>query len=292
MSWNRFIAPNLGLLFYKHIYKEHEIFRRVIRDEEKDCLTITVGKDEKPFDPFYGVLYEQKANEFSQITNDIAEHKFPLMTTYPGLLLGSGYMHETKATGDFKLGFYFDHTTGQPVLPGSSVKGVCRSLFEVDLTDKGKNFSGPQSVKAVKFVFNELLESEKDNPKFGHTKKIEDIVTGLNETKLKALVSEMFGSDKINGKDIFFDAVLDMDANGERNFLASDFITPHHHDLLKNPTPLQFLKVKSNVVFEFRFLLKDGLWSADIKELFFKQVLKTFGIGAKTHIGYGLFKNP
>ncbi len=52
-------------------------------------------------------------------------------TTYPGLLLGSGYNHELPDTkGQAILGFDFDYTTGLPIIRGSSVKGLLRSAFE------------------------------------------------------------------------------------------------------------------------------------------------------------------
>jgi CRISPR-associated protein Cmr6 len=58
--------------------------------------------------------------------------KFTLQTIYPGLLVGSGYNHP-KLKDDkegFQLGFFFDHTTGQPLIPGSSIKGVLRHVLE------------------------------------------------------------------------------------------------------------------------------------------------------------------
>ncbi|MBK8110496.1 MAG: hypothetical protein IPK46_09285 [Saprospiraceae bacterium] len=64
-----------------------------------------------------------------------APHNIPLQTTYPGLLIGSGYTHEFDFPEEddkkeaFKIGFFFDHITGLPCIPGHSVKGVLRSAF-------------------------------------------------------------------------------------------------------------------------------------------------------------------
>ena len=62
-----------------------------------------------------------------------------LKTIYPGLLIGSGYGHDFKGDVEndkkeqeneaFKIGFYFDFTTGMPVIPGPSIKGAIRSCF-------------------------------------------------------------------------------------------------------------------------------------------------------------------
>lgn len=57
---------------------------------------------------------------------------FDLTTIYPGLLVGSGYNHPKlkENTDDFQLGFFFDHTTGLPIISGSSIKGMLRSVFK------------------------------------------------------------------------------------------------------------------------------------------------------------------
>ena len=57
---------------------------------------------------------------------------FELTTIYPGLLVGSGYNHPKlkENNDDFQLGFFFDHTTGLPIISGSSIKGVLRSVFK------------------------------------------------------------------------------------------------------------------------------------------------------------------
>lgn len=57
---------------------------------------------------------------------------FDLITIYPGLLVGSGYNHPKLKdnTDDFQLGFFFDHITGLPIISGSSIKGMLRSVFK------------------------------------------------------------------------------------------------------------------------------------------------------------------
>ncbi|MBV5278475.1 MAG: type III-B CRISPR module RAMP protein Cmr6 [Campylobacteraceae bacterium] len=57
---------------------------------------------------------------------------FNLTTIYPGLLVGSGYNHPKlkEKADDFQLGFFFDHTTGLPIISGSSIKGVLKSVCE------------------------------------------------------------------------------------------------------------------------------------------------------------------
>lgn len=55
--------------------------------------------------------------------------EFSLYTTYPGLLMGTGYPHDMAVEGAIKCGFSFDYVTGLPYLPGASLKGILRSAF-------------------------------------------------------------------------------------------------------------------------------------------------------------------
>lgn len=109
----------------------------------------------------------------------------------------------------------------------------------------------------------------------------------LNDSQIdiKKLESEIF-----DGADVFLDVYpVDGTANG---IIELENITPHHSKklgVLSDPDILSFLKIKPDVVFEFRFVLKDGAVSADKKLKFFKQILLDFGAGAKTNVGFGRF---
>ena len=99
-------------------------------------------------------------------------------------------------------------------------------------------------------------------------------------------------------RDIFFDAVITKPCKKDTGYriLESDSITPHGDNLLKNPIPITFMKIASGVTLEFRFDLKDYIVgnrvvvSAEKKQQLFRRILKDFGIGAKTNVGYGQFK--
>lgn len=285
MAWN-YSAPNLGLLFYKRIYSEPDI-KRLIR-YENNALKINIDSKAKStdFDKYYKALTSFKTDDgFDQIENPAASHRFSLKTIYPGLLIGSGYTHDSGAKkGDFKIGFFFDHTTGQPVIPGSSVKGVLRSIFELDTTDKGKKTTGVKSAEAVNFF---IEEARIDCPE-------------LSIKEVKTLMLEIFGTQDQPGKDIFFDAVINISKSGTKNLVSTDFITPHKHtgtprrpelDQFSNPTPLMFLRLMPEIYFEFRFRLNDTLiFNNTMKLQFFKAIISTIGIGAKTNVGYGQFE--
>lgn len=237
---------------------------------------------------------------------------FILKTTYPGLLLGAGYGHEISAKGEFKLGFFFDYTSGLPIIPGSSIKGVLRSVFP--------NYKKRSTTDNIQYKDEELDKTkaawiqaqlnEINNPKFlsEHFNPI-DHITDEQEQSIFKLCYEIFegvkdhkhekNEDKylsIYKRDIFLDSII-YKAGNDQLIVGSDSITPHKKDglsyeesMLKNPVPLPFLKVLPNVEFQFRFDLKDGdILTAEQKEKLFKKIILTIGIGAKTNVGYGQF---
>ena len=186
---------------------------------------------------------------------------FLLKTRYPGLLVGTGYAHGLgfdNVSEDVNCGFSFDYVSGQPYVPGSSVKGILRSAFRED------------GLKAYIAEFCGIIEDE-----------------------VKLLEEHIFGTsaeDDGEGDDIFFDAVIRC-GDSEGHILGDDYITPHHSPI-ENPTPIRIIKILPDVVFEFRFVLKDyeknGVKvSAGKKLRLFSELAQILGIGAKTNVGYG-----
>jgi len=189
------------------------------------------------------------------------------------LILGSGIAHEAGIKNEFKLGLYFDHTSGQPYIPGSSIKGVLRSAFKHDDYIRG-------------FLTYLLGDQTKKD-------KIQDIE--------KEIFSGKRGKDDIGiyERDCFLDTHITGAAN---KILNDDYITPHKHpdrnkfylDPFVDPIPIRFLRVEPGVEFTFSFILHDskvieGLVKEKKLELF-KSILKDLGVGAKTNVGYGSLK--
>lgn len=206
---------------------------------------------------------EWKENN-SQLVNSLGNMNFKLITTYPGLLIGTGLNHGVgNIKNDMKMGFQFDYTTGLPYIPGSSLKGVLRNMFpETPNDEKRCNFIRSLLDKALKELTNE------------------DLV---------ALKQDIFE----NGKDIFLDALITDSQATQEHIMGEDYITPHRK-ALKNPIPLQIIKVLPNVEFSFPFQLQDSyIESKSIKATdklnLFKRILMNVGAGAKTNTGYGQF---
>lgn len=192
----------------------------------------------------------------------LCTHRFIMKTLYPGLLVGTGYAHEaTQGSNNcIKLGFSFDYVTGQPYIPGSSVKGMLKSCFS--------------EASVIGEIMQELG--------FGAELTAQDV------EKLKKQIFE-------GNRDVFFDAVIKYGDN-DAHILGEDYITPHGDDETKSPNPLLMLKILPDVGIEFRFRLTDSMLSeecsvsADVKARLFKELLAIFGIGAKTNVGYGILE--
>lgn len=148
------LNPNLGWLFYKDYFRDliyddlklngenDKQFEARMRKKYKNELSRLNKKDKDYKAKEHAVIYKNEqiikmktAHLISQTpllynTRKVGNSSFTLTTTYPGLLLGSGYAHELPdIKGQAILGFDFDYTSGLPILRGSSIKGLLRSVF-------------------------------------------------------------------------------------------------------------------------------------------------------------------
>lgn len=271
---------NLNLLFYKTYYKE------IGKPEFNDDLKTNKNP---------ALTTEAKFEKSDYIPCPIPDAQTFLMeTTYPGMLIGTGYAHGSgKADSDINCGFSFDYVTGQPYLPGSSVKGILHSVF----------FRHPEVVTEY---LAKPLENTVDKVKLSREqcqlleKSIFGSIYTLNDAGTKA-EGTIFRDD---GIDVFLDAVV-KPRDEQDHLLGLDNITPHPSPT-KNPIPVLILKILPKVVFEFRFVLKDSVIeikdsenvpqtftvTAEQKLVLFRRLLELMGAGAKTNVGYGALKDP
>ncbi|MDP2303478.1 MAG: type III-B CRISPR module RAMP protein Cmr6 [Ignavibacteria bacterium] len=259
---------NAGFLFYKEYFKQ---------------LVFENGKPKTNFKN--NDLYNLKL-DYNESEIHFGIDHFELTTIYPGLLIGSGYNHEIgNQENELKLGFFFDYTTGLPCIPGSSVKGVLR-----DACEKAEG-------EYAKSIIRELVEGIRKSILTDEEKKLldEKLIKVFEGGKNSPFVKMIFvGKDALDDyipfskRDIFFDAFPTNSQNENGKFLANDYITPHDNPL-KNPVPIQFMKVLPQVTFKFNFRLSDEPISKKIKLELIKQILLDLGVGAKTNVGYGQF---
>ena len=209
-------------------------------------------------------IYE---NAGYKIINYQAELKSPLIT-------GIGQTHPNE------VGMVFDHTIGIPYIPASSVKGIVRFAYVLELI-KSENLE-------------QFLNREKDG-----------IIESIPETKIPAifggdLETEKSGKSEIekrSGRVIFLDAYPEKVPH-----LHVDIMNPHYGDYYSDekgkippadylaPTPIKFLTVKPGTVFTFRALAPNDSYFIEPVKTAFQKALEDEGVGAKTAVGYGRFE--
>lgn len=201
----------------------------------------------------------------------------------PGLLIGSGLAHGLPGSEeDVKTGLQFDYTSGLPVIPGSSVKGVIRSAFPTIKEDKEQ--SNEADVEKLNYIKSLIA----DIPKFSALR--------LEDKDILELGNQMF-----NHGDVFADALLvgygtRMRQHGPvKQVLAEDYITPHTGGPLAQPIPIKIVKVAPGVTFAFCFKFNETkigakVVSASMKKAICAAILQDLGVGAKTNVGYGVLK--
>lgn len=262
---------NIGWLFAKDYYRDIAYIQEIKKTKNKAeadkklSEIFSLKNNEITYKNFKEYIDKKEVMQLS--VADIWE--FSLTTQYPGLVTGSGIPHESDSKGEIKIGFSFDYTSGLPVIPGSSVKGVLRSAFQ------------QADGEYIKF----LLKAANINVNVDVEQLEKEIFDGTHGTEEKKTIIPVYE------RDIFFDAVIVNSGNENGLFLGEDFITPHPSPF-KDPVPLLFLKVLPRVTFSFRFRLstnKDVLLKPKEKLKLFEDIIRDLGIGAKTNVGYGKF---
>lgn len=253
-------GTNLGYLFNRLLYTDETGLREYRGQGERNRLI------KNRLDHLYqdSRMQLERAHALLAPPEGMATDIIELETQYPGLYVGLGYAHGLPGSNDdIKNGFFFDHTTGLPIVPASSVKGKLRSAFEempeytLLLLQETKFFANADEA-TVKALLNELFEGE-----------------GEKQQPLP-----------MNQRTVFFDAYPCQCSN--QGLLGPDSITPHDEKGLQEPNPIKMLKVKGGVRwrFPFRFApMEEGRKEALVQV--FTQLLMDWGIGAKTNVGYG-----
>ena len=301
---------NISYLFY------HDYFKKIdfsyLFEKDKDNKNKIIKSNEAEIKRINNILVEETAKDWVVekdiriIQNEKANKRIEVTVQYPGLVTGTGINHEAKIEGEFKLGVHFDYTYGMPVIYGSSVKGLLRSAFpdSVEVTNREKDARMKAKREKLREAKKGLIKSYLSSKEIGISNMDIDalrdqIFEGIGENS-----QGVTGSLSIYKRDVFFDAVIvkPYRKDGRTRILESDSITPHvkkemtyEQSMLKNPVPLTFLKIASGVKMEFRFDLKPATINkveitAEQKKCLFEKILKDFGIGAKTNVGYGQFK--
>lgn len=212
----------------------------------------------------------QHVNELTSATTQ----KLFFKTQYPGVLIGTGYPHQTGIpTGEIQVGFSFDYVTGAPYYPGSSLKGVLRSIFD------------------------NAIHGDNDNLYLCY---IHDILSGtrLEDVKrdiLREFVELSFGNEHTSnevlcGNDIFYGGFV---VGYKNDIIGIDSLAPHGTNLTKNPIPISMLRIAPEVNIAFVIDTRNNSsldqlgFTKEIRCSMYRKILEDFGIGAKRNVGYG-----
>jgi len=222
--------------------------------------------------------------------------------------LGGESVYETSIT--------LHHIYGFPYIPGQAVKGVVRSYFlKTEFEKTGEKWE--QISVYEKFLENFDFEKdtnisfEKFKSKFSVKKQsaseglyryfYENSVLKDNSKRLIKKFQTIFGTQTNQGKIIFFDAYPETEPK-----LKVDVMNPHYSDYYGgkkdkqgnpippadylNPVPIFFLTVE-DTKFEFVIGAKKVYENyLNEMEVLLENALSNHGIGAKTSVGYGIFK--
>lgn len=277
------MIQNIGKLFYKDYYQD--INFEYVLDETKE------GSQDGEIARMNGLI---KESELVKIPNPLADFHFQAKVAYPGLVTGTGIVHDSKKlTGGYNLGMHFDYTYGMPNVYGSSVKGVLRDYFK-QARVKTVLSDGTETISYDDDLFASIAQCGIDMDEL-----FEDIFNG-RMLQRDAEGKLVYVNKSIYKRDIFYDAVIVVaytvkTKNGQiiEHVVDDDSITPHKEGPLKNPVPITMLKIAPGCTLEFRFHLNDftsrdgKTFTADEKLNLFKDILEIVGVGAKTNVGYG-----
>ena len=116
---------NLSWVFYVEYFKDLNYSDLSLENNEKHVNKIT---------------NKLKKVNINRHINKIGE-SFTLEVDGMGLIVGSGYPHNIKNVKEsLQLGLSFDYTTGYPVIPASSIKGVVVHILEDDNKKEYKKY--------------------------------------------------------------------------------------------------------------------------------------------------------
>lgn len=229
---------NLNLLFHKIYYDEigTNNFKAAVNGSNRKIFAATF------------------INETDFLACKIPNVKTVRMKTkYPGLLIGTGYPHGSgRADDDIKCGFSFDYVSGQPYIPGSSVKGVLRSHFK----------DHPEAVAEIAGIPLETV------------KVLEKNIFDYGDTFLDAVLYDGAKGNLILGKDY-------LTPHSE----ATKSPNPIHIMKILPDVRFEFRFIVSD------FTEGEFTFTAERKKALFETLLVLFGVGAKTNVGYGMLES-
>jgi CRISPR-associated protein Cmr6 len=188
--------------------------------------------------------------------------------------------------GPLEFGITLHPITGLPYIPGSALKGLCRSYALLSLAAHEK-IKVEVETEALKKLDEDLIKGKYDH---------------LPELLGAARYRQAFGSQENAGGCVFYDAVLS-NLQPDTRIFTLDVMTPHFvkyytnsgkkaPDDGDNPNPVSYITITEGVSFAFAIGRRTGFADDDtLKQArrWLRASLQELGVGAKTAQGYGVF---
>lgn len=221
---------------------------------------------------------------------------FRMMTASPLIVgLGAAHVLETSIT--------LDRNTGAPIIPGSALKGLARTVGLIAVAEKLPFAEQVEPINKLAVLEKWIVEHKTlDSPTA--LDALRDSVLENPSAPIYPAVIQLagtfkaaFGTTDNSGGVIFVDGVY---AGDNLPKYAIDIMNPHFPDYYtgseppsddQDPVPVAFLTVGRGQAFEFALLLRMHKPTELLQpaEAWLRRGLIEFGVGAKTAQGYGLF---
>ncbi|MGK4198698.1 type III-B CRISPR module RAMP protein Cmr6 [Fusobacterium sp. HC1336] len=261
---------NLGYYYLKQRFESYYFNEKLLKEMDRNFFDVSVIKDDED---------ELEANLNLQ--------KIYFSVAHPGLLIGTGTRIEFSPIQDkesvvfdnYKIGINFDYTTGLPYVPGSSIKGVLRNFFP-NIDENEREDVSKAKTEIINIILNKNFSVQE-------LKKVAmSIFEGVKTTSSKEFLP-------VSKRDKFIEGRILVLNKNKTTVIAKDYLAPHK-EVLKDPVPLEILKIAPEIKLELVFQLHDteidGLKINKEEKLnLFREILFLTGVGSKTNTGYGHF---
>lgn len=233
--------------------------------------------------------YIRVISKYESIINDLNRNGFLVkeieMELSESLCIGLGMSNVNE------VGITLHHIYGIPYIPATSIKGITRLYACYDFISKwiattGREFTRGDIPDMLTDVDN--LIDEKKTKLLNISKENRELFEQMNKLR------RIFGTISKKASIIFMDSYPLQDFE-----IENDIINPHYSEYYTKgkepgdwsyPVPIAFPVIKKSTKFRFVILSKEKEL-LDIAGAYLENALKTIGIGAKTSLGYGIFKD-
>ena len=191
---------------------------------------------------------------------------------------------------------------GVPYIPGSALKGAAKHYSIYKIVEENSKTLKNKFKEDDFFKLAEEVQKLLENPNDDAVREFYNLKFKLDNKEINLSdLRKIFGTQSYEGAIIFFDAFPNYKCLNGNPILELDIMNPHYQPYYQHgeapgdwhsPTPIFFLTVPKDVTFQFAIAPRND----DGKELIgkAKEILRSalmeFGVGAKTSLGYGRFK--